>query len=459
MFGKPSIRVVQDRQPEASRAISEARLHAVSEDMRDPHRPARWGVWLLLLGFGGFITWALLAPIDEGVPAAGTVMVDTKRKTVQHVAGGIVRKLFVTEAQAVKTGDLLMQLDDSIPRTNYESARQQYLALRAQVSRLEAEQVGAPQIQFHRDLLRGSEDGVAAEYMNLQQQLFISRRAALQGELAILAQTIQGTRENLRGLQAQLEGKQAQLKVVRSQLEGTRELAKDGILPRNRWNEEERIAADLEASAGDLMASAARTRTELVGTEMRIAQRRREFLRDVETQLADASRDMRVADERLRAAQDEVVRMEIRAPADGFVVGLSANTVGGVVAAGERIMDIVPVNVPLTIEVRVEPQLVDRVRAGLAADIRIQAFLDNPNLIVEGRVMSVSADLVTDQPTVPPYYLTRIGVTSAGLKALGRRQLQPGMPVEVVIKTGERSLMQYLLKPLLQRLSTAFREA
>ena len=459
MFKKGFARLAQVGKKADVQAIGEAELREVTEDIGNPSRPTRWGVWLLALGFGGFIVWALVAPIDEGVPASGTVMVDTKRQTVQHLTGGIVRQILVREAQRVKAGDVVMRLDDGLAKANYQSARQQYFALRAQGSRLEAEQKGAAQLLFHPDLLAAKDEPMAVDYMNLQRQLFLSRRAALQGEQSILAQSLDATEETLRGVKAQLEGKQAQLKLVREQLEGTRELAKDGYLPRNRWYDEERLAADLAAAVGDLTASAARIKSNVTELGMRILQRKREFLRDVEAQWADTMRDALVAGERLRAAREELARTEIRSPADGMVVGLAAHTVGGVVGPGARIMDVVPEDVPLTLEVRVEPQLIDRIRADLPADIRIHAFLDNPNLVIEGRVLSVSADLVADQPNVPPYYLARIAVTPAGMKELGRHQLQPGMQAEVVIKTGERTFMKYLLKPLIQRLATALREA
>lgn len=452
-------RSAQGEKAGAAGSIGEAELRHAGEDIRNPGPPIRWGMWLLALGFGGFIVWALLAPIDEGVPASGTVTVDTKRKTVQHLTGGIVREIRVREAQAVKTGDVMMRLDDSQAKANHESARQQYFSLRAQESRLEAEQKGAAQIRFHPDLMAAKEDLLASEYMNLQRQLFISRRMALRGEQSILAQSLNGTQETLRGLQAQLEGKQAQLKLVREQLAATRELAREGYLTRNRWYEEERLAAELAASVGDLTASIARTRSSLAELELRIVQRKREFLREVETQQADTTREAQVVGERWRAAREELARTEIRAPADGFVVGLAAHTVGGVVPPGARIMDVVPVDVPLTLEARVDPQLIDRIRAGLPADIRIHAFLDNPNLTIGGRVLSVSADLVADQPNIPPYYLARIAVTPAGLKELGRRQLQPGMQAEVVIKTGERTLMNYLLAPLIKRVASSLGEA
>ncbi len=448
-------------QPETqadSEALGKAKLLQAVEDVSNPGRSIRWGAWLLALGFGAFMVWALLAPIDEGVPAPGSIVIDTKRKTVQHLTGGIVREILVREAQQVKAGDVVMRLDDTQARANYRATRQQYLALRAQESRLEAEQKGAMQIRFHPDLVANQDDPLTVDYMNLQRQLFVSRRTALDGEVSILAQAISGTQETLRGLESQLEGKQAQLKLIREQLIGTRELAKEGYLPRNRWYDEERLAADLTASVGDLTANIARTRKSLVELDLRILQRKREFLRDVENQMADTASNVIVAGERWRVAQEELGRTEIRSPADGFVVGLLAHTVGGIVAPGARIMDIVPEDVPLTLEVRVEPHLIDRIHADLPADIRIHAFVDQPDLVIAGRVISVSADLVADQPNIPPYYLARIVVTPEGMKDLGRRQLQPGMPAEVVIKTGERTFMKYLLAPLIRRVASSFRE-
>lgn len=458
MFNKWFARLAQRGKQADAGFIDAAKLRLVTEDISNPGRPIRWGVWLLASAFCGFIVWALVAPIDEGVPAPGTVTVDTRRQTVQHLTGGIVREIRVREAQQVKSGEVVMRLDDSVAKANYQSARQQYFALRAQESRLEAERKGASQIEFHPDLLAAKDDPMTVEYIGLQRQLFLSRRTALQGQQSILTQTVSATQETLRGFTAQLEGKQTQLKLVREQLEGTRELAKDGYLPRNRWYDEERLAADLAASIGDLTASIAKTRSNLAELELRILQLKREFSRDVETQLADTTRDAQVAGERFRAAREELARIEIRSPADGFVVGLAANTVGGVVAPGARIMDVVPEGVPLTLEVHVESHLIDRIRADLPADIRIHAFIDNPNLVIDGRVISVSADLVTDQPNTPPYYLARVVVTPAGMKELGRRRMQPGMPVEVVIKTGERTLAQYLFAPMIRRISRAFLE-
>jgi len=439
--------------------MSEAQLREVSEDIGNAGRPIRWGMWLLALGFCGFVVWAVTAPLDEGVPAPATVMVDSKRQTVQHLTGGIVREILVREAQRVKAGDVVMRLDDTSAKANYQAARQQYFAARAQEGRLEAERKGAGQITFHPDLLAAREDSVAVEYMSGQRQVFLSRRTALQGQQSILDQTVKATHETVRGLMAQLEGKQTQLKLVTTQLQGTRELAKEGYLPRNRLYDEERVAAELTASTGELTANIARTRSSLLELDLRIVQLKREFLRDVETQLAETMRDAQVAGERLRATREDLARTEIRSPADGFVVGLAAHTVGGVVAPGARIMDVIPQDVPLTLEARVEPHLVDRVHADLPADIRIHNFVDDPRLVIEGRVMSISADLVVDpQPNVPPYYLARVAVTPEGMKHLGQRHLQPGMPAEVVIKTGERTLLMYLIRPLIRRVSSAFRE-
>jgi protease secretion system membrane fusion protein len=437
----------------------ESELRWIDETTRHPGRPMRWGIWLLVLGFCGFIGWAVTAPIDEGVPATAVVAVDIKRQTVQHLTGGIVREILVREAQLVKAGDVVMRLDPTAVKAAHEASRQQYFSLRAQESRLEAERTGAPQITFHRDLMATQNDPLASEYMSVQRQLFATRRAALQGEQSILEQTQRAAQEALRGLTAQLEGKESQLKIVREQLVGTRELAKEGYLPRNRLFEEERLAAELTAAVGELTANIARTRQSLVEIELRIAQLKREFLRDVETQLAETRREADVAAERWRTTREELARTEIRSPADGHVVGLAAHTVGGVIAPGARIMDVIPMGVALTLEARVEPHLIDRVRADLPADIRFSVFPDDPTLVAAGRVLSVSADLVIENPNTPPYYLARVAVTPEGMKALSGRQLQPGMPAEVIIKTGERTLLQYLIAPMIRRLATSFREA
>jgi protease secretion system membrane fusion protein len=458
------LRKVSDRsalpanEPKAG-TMEQAELLSIGEDMHNTKRPMRWGIALLLVGFFGFIVWAVTAPLDEGVPAAAIVAVDTKRQTVQHLTGGIVRQILVREAQFVKAGDVVMRLDDTVAKASYQAARQQYLALRAQESRLEAERTGASHITFHPDLEAARTDPLANEYMRIQNQLFTSRRLALEGQQSILEQSRRATEESLQGFTSQLAGKQAQLKIMQEQLTGTRQLAQEGYLPRNRWFDEERLAADLTGAVGDLTASIARTRSTLSEIELRIAQLKREFLRDVETQLADTRRDAQVAGERWRTAQEELARTEIRSPADGYVVGLAAHTVGGVVQPGARIMDVIPQGVPLTLEARVEPHLIDRIHPGLPADIRFSTFVSEPGLVVEGKVLSVSADLVAEQPNVPPYYLARVGVTPEGMKTLGSRQLQPGMPAEVIIKTGERTFMHYLLWPAIRRLATSFHEA
>jgi protease secretion system membrane fusion protein len=407
-----------------------------------------------------FLVWATVAPIDEGVPAQATVMVDTKRQTVQHLTGGIVKEILVREAAKVKAGDVVMRLDDTAARANYEATRKQYMALRAQESRLESEQKGASTIAFHPDLVEAQSDPRVADYVSVQRQLFATRRAALEGQQTILNQTLAAAKELLAGYAAQIEGKKAQLKLLNEQLQGSRELAKEGYLPRNRLFDEERLASDVSASIGDLTANMAKTRANLLELEMRVSQVKREFLRDVETQLAETTRDAQVTAEKYRAAKEDLARTEIRAPADGHVVGLAAHTVGGVIPPGARIMDVVPAGAQLTLEARIEPHLIDRVHAGLKADVLPNAFVDQPNLTVEGEVLSVSADLLGgDQPNNPPYYLARVAVTPTGMKELGKRQLQPGMPAQVVIKTGERTFLHYLLKPVLRRISTSFREA
>ena len=422
----------------------------------------RIGIAVLVLGVGGFFVWAAMAPLDEGVPVPGVVTVDMKRKAVQHLTGGIVKKRHVQEAQLVKGGEVLIELDDTQARANFESLRQTYVALRASEGRLAAEQRGADRIAFHSDLNAGDNAPHAAQFIAAQQRLFESRRAALRGDVAILNESAAAQEESLKGLTAQLGNRRAQLRLLEEQLSGTRDLVKEGYLPRNTQLEQERSAAELDATLSDIQGNIQRTGRTIAELRLRAAQRRQEFLRDAEAQLADVKRDIASTYEKLVAAREDLRRVQIRAPVDGQVVGLSVFTEGGVIGAGQRLMDIVPIGEPLVLEAKVPPHLIDRVHVGLPADLNFHGFVNQPRLVVEGSVVSLSADLLTEpaasgQPE-SSYYLARVVVTPQGMKELEGHRMQPGMPADVIIKTGERSLLTYLLRPLLHRIAVALKE-
>ncbi len=441
--------------------VSEAELKKVSERLTDTRPTTRIGLLLLALVFGAFVVWAFVAPLDEGVPAPGMITVESKRKIVQHLTGGIIKAVLVKEAQEVQAGDPLIQLDDTTSKANFDAAREQYYALQAQADRLRAEALHMDKIAFSPALLEAASDPVAAQNMSGQQQLFATRRAALQGELSILEASARTAAEQTNGIEAQIKGKKAQLKFVLEQLEGSRELAKEGYLPRNRWFDDERLAADLQASVTELQSTAARAASMAAEARARLAQRPRDFQKEVETQFADTRREAMLAGERPRAAREDYARTVIRAPVDGYVNGLSPFSVGSVITSSVRLMDIVPKDEALILEVKIDPSVIDRVHAGLPVDINLHVFANDPSLVLEGVLESVSADLVTDpsnNPNIPPHYLGRVRVTPEGLKKLGNRVLQPGMPAQIVIKTGERTLVQYLLKPLVMRVSSSMKE-
>jgi len=218
------------------------------------------------------------------------------------------------------------------------------------------------------------------------------------------------------------------------------------------------MVADAVTAQAELQGNLVRARQTISELRQRILQRQQEYRRDDEQQLADASRDAISEAEKFRAMQDDLARTDIRAPASGQVVGLAMQTVGGVVQPGQKLMDIVPEREPLLLEAHVQPQFVDRVRPGLPVDIRFSAFAHSPQLVVPGKVSSVSGDLIVENQNTPPYYLARVTVTPEGLRQLGPRQMQPGMPAEVVFRTGERSLLTYLLHPLSKRMAASMKE-
>ena len=429
-----------------------------SEVQLDAGRPGRIGLWALAIGFGGFLLWAALAPLDEGVPATGMVAIDTKRKAVQHLSGGIVQEVLVREGDEVKEGQLLIRLDSAVARANHEAVRQRYLGLRATQGRLLAERSGQAAIAFHPDLVAASTDPLIRQQMQNQEQLFQTRRSLLRSDLQSIEESIQGQEGLLVAYQGMLENRSSQLRLINEELGHLRGLVKEGYAPRNRQLEMERMVADSSTAIADLQGNTVRARRAIGELRQRALSRQQEYRKEVETQLADVSREVLSDNEKLRAVTDDLARTEIKAPAGGQVVGLAVQTVGGVVQPGQKLMDIVPKDAPLLLEAHVAPHLIDRVHTDLPVDVRFSSFAHSPQLVVGGKVVSISADLLTEPQTNTSYYLARVQVTPEGLKHLGKRQLQPGMPVEVIFKTGERSMLTYLLHPLTKRLAASMTE-
>ena len=420
----------------------------------------RWASLSLVGGLVAFIVWAALAPLDEGVPSPASVAIDTKRKTIQHQQGGIIREVLVREGDQVKDDQVLLRLEDGAVRANMEAARQRYLGLRAMESRLLAEQTERDRIAFHPDVLAEAKDPLIQRHIEAQEQLFRTRRTGLQADLAGIEESIRGQEALRQSYAGMIESRRSQLRLIQEQLGHIQSLVKEGYAPRNQQLDLERQAAEIMTSLTDLNGNMTRAVQLVAELRQRAISRRQDYRKETDAQMAEVTREAQSDEGRLRALRDEVARTEIRSPANGQVVGLTFQTVGGVIGPGQRVLDVVPEKEALLLEARIAPHLINSIQPGLLADVRFSSFAHSPQLVVEGKVVSVSGDLLTEQTAMGPmsYFLARVEVTPEGMKTLGRYQMQPGMPAEVIIKTGERTLLTYLLHPLTRRVASSMKE-
>ncbi len=454
--------MTQTKMSNTSTASSPAQtLASITDVIAKPEpkgQPGRIGLWALALGLGGFLLWAGLAPLDEGVPGQGMVTIDTKSKAVQHLSGGIIKEVLVKEGEVVKEGQLLIKLDEATTRANFEAARQRYLGLRAMEARLLAEQQGLGKISWHPDLREALTDPQIARMALTQEQLYGSRRSSLQADLQSIEESIQGQQALLQAYSAMLGNRRNQLALLSEEHKNTSEMVKEGYAPRNRQLELERMLSEINSSIAELLGNSTRAQRAINEMRQRAIVRQQDYRKDVESQLAEVGREVQADAQKYQAVKDDLGRVDIKSPAAGQVVGLTVQTVGGVIGSGQKLMDIVPTSQALMLEARISPHLIDRVHAELPVDVRFSSFANSPQLVVDGKVASVSGDLLIDNRNGAGYYLVRVAVTPEGLKKLGKRQMQPGMPVEVVFRTGERSMLTYLLHPLTRRMAASMKE-
>lgn len=425
-------------------------------------RPLRWGFWLLVVGLGLLLAWAIWAPLGQGVPASGSVVIETRRKTIQHPSGGVVMAVRVREGQQVSQGEVLIEINDTQARAALESARQTYFGQLATQARLAAEQHMAAAVTFPQELLLLQEEPWARDLVLAQRTLFATRRASFTAELAAMQQSLQSTRLQLDGVEKSLQTKQQQAQLQARQLQSVQTLSAEGFAPRNQVLQMEQSQLDLRAAVEDLKVLRERLQTSISEVGLRMEVQRQNQFKDIGAQLADVQRELRVSRERLLVAQEELERTQLRAPVAGQVVGLTVTDTGGVISAGQRLMDVVPQGESLLIDARIPPHIIDRVQAGQAVDIRFATFANTPQLVVPGHIVSLSGDALSDpagfQSNSGTYYLARVAVDPQGHQILGARTLRPGMPVEVLVRVGERSLLQYLLHPLVKRMAASMKE-
>jgi protease secretion system membrane fusion protein len=441
---------------------AQAALPAMVEDEVNTQRPIRLGATVLVVGFGAFLLWAGFAPLDQGVPASGTVAIETRKKTIQHSTGGVVKDVLVKEGQWVKEGEVLMEVSDTQARANNETIRQAYLSQRAVEARLEAELQNSSSIHFGSDMTGNKSDPFVQQLMLTQQNLFAARRASFVAEVSALEQSIQALKDQLWGVDQSLANRLVQIQLQEKHLKSIKTLAEEGYAPKNQVLQMEQTQTELKTALSDLKSNQARLSRSIEESQFRMAQRKQDYLKDAMGQLAEVKKEVQAGKERLTATNEELARTQIKSPVEGQVVGMSISATGGVVMAGQKLMDVVPKSEALLIDAKVLPHIIDKVHTGMDVSVRFNTFANTPQLVVPGKLMALSSDVISDPNAgmagVSSYYLGRVEITPEGLKILGSRVLQPGMPTEVLFKVGERTLLNYIMYPLTKRIAASLKE-
>jgi membrane fusion protein, epimerase transport system len=375
--------------------------------------------------------------------------VASERKTVQHLEGGIIREILVEEDSRVEAGQVLVRLSDTMDRTRMALLRGQHDAIAASSARLEAERSDSDQIEFPQELLARRDDPQVARLLDGEEQVFRARREASRGESNVLGQRIEQYHAEIVGLDVQVKSAAKQLALIKEELTAAETLYKKGLYEKPRYLALKRADARLEGEVGEHIAKIAEIRQGIAETELRRISLRQDLMKEVNNGLQEARAKIYDVVERMRAAQDSLDRAAIVAPLTGTVVGLNVHTVGGVIGAGERILDIVPANDKLVIIGRVRLEDIDVVSAGAPAEVRLTAYNMRTTVPRHGIVTKVSADRLTDQTTGASFYQIEVEIANDDT---GRTALYPGMSAEIYVMTGERTALQYLMRPVLDTL-------
>jgi len=418
----------------------------------------RWGIAIVLVAFGGFGSWSVLANLAVSVVAPGSVSVEGHTKTIQHLEGGIIESIVVADGDHVSAGDVLLVLDDTQARAQQQIAETAYLIARASEVRLLAEQSGGEQLSFPAALTESSNSRVQ-EVLDVQQRLFGARRQSLAGTLSALDEQSQQMREQITGLDTTQAINQRRIDSLEGEVANHRKLFRDGMISSQRLRELERESLEYQSENAQHAAEVARLHSQISENALQKQIRTQEFQQNVGQELRQVQAEVADAEERLVALSDTLSRTRVIAPVAGTVVGLKVHTLGAVIRGGDALLDIVPKDEGFMVEARVPNIDIDHLYLGQPAEIRFSAFNQRLSNVIQGRVTWVSADSFEDEATRARYYKVRIQVTDEGQDNMtDGMQLLAGMPAEVMLRTGERSFASYVIKPMSDMLARAMRE-
>jgi HlyD family secretion protein len=439
----------------------------VSATELDPRRAIRKlnlvGLTITVLLIGGIGGWATTAQLGGAVIAPGTIVVESNVKKVQHPTGGVVGEILVEEGSEVREGQIVLRLDDTVTKSALGAVRSQLDEQMAREARLQAERDDAGTIAFPTQLTGRSGDISVASAVAGEEKLFESRKTARTGQRAQLRERVAQLNQEISGLSAQQAAKENELELIGKELVGVAQLYQKNLVSISRYSQLQRDQTRLEGERGQIIADIARARGKISETELQIIQIDRDFSSEVLKDLREAQGKIAELKERVTGAEDQLKRVDLRAPQAGTVHELTAHTVGGVIGERETVMQIVPRADELVVEAKVAPPDIDQVASGAEAVIRIMAGNQRTTPTITGRVIRISADITKEQQqnSVQPaqaYYVVRVALPATELARLGDIRLVPGMPAEVFIRTHERSPLQYLLKPLQEQIARTFRE-
>ena len=420
------------------------------------------GLVAVLLLFGGLGVWSVLAPLDSAAIGSGLVIVENYRKPIAHLEGGIVKEVRIREGQHVNKGEVLLTLEDIQPRSQLDQVQGQWLLSLAHEARLTAQRDGKSRITYPTALTARKNDSRAAEAMRLQDQTFQVRKRALDGEIMLYRRQIEQLKQKLIGLNEQKSMREKLVRSFEKERGDLQILASQGYAEMQRVREMERNLAQNEGQRASLESDMSSVELEIGSAELKILRIEQEFQREVAKELAEVQAELFSLNERNRALSDTVKRTTVVAPDDGMVLELVVHTPGEVIRPGQHVLNIVPANEQLMVEVRLLPQDIDQIMVGQTAEVRFSAFRQREMPKIEGKLVMVSADRLVDETSQDrhPYYLARVMVTPKGIRDLANLKLElvPGMPADVFIKTGSRTFWRYMTAPFSDLLVRSMRE-